>query len=88
MLLPSGPVNTRRSVCRFDPGGLHVQLRPDAQGTGLQSPETGRSRAAVTSWHVSENEPGLIGALRNGHKKEGGSKDNCHKQQHPSILAV
>jgi Protein of unknown function (DUF2924) len=40
MLLPSGPVNTRRSVCRFDPGGLHVQLRP-APGTGLQSPETG-----------------------------------------------
>jgi hypothetical protein len=28
------------------------------------------------------------GDLRNGHKKEGGSEDNCHKQQHPSILAV
>src|ERR1700756_2772021 len=40
MLLPSGPANTRCSVCRFDPGGLHVQLRP-APGTGLQSPETG-----------------------------------------------
>jgi hypothetical protein len=40
MLLPSGPANTRCSVCRFDPGGLHVQLRP-APGTALQSPETG-----------------------------------------------
>ena len=40
MLLPSGPANTRCSVCRFDPGGLHVQLSP-APGTGLQSPETG-----------------------------------------------
>jgi hypothetical protein len=40
MLLPSGPANTRCSVCRFDPGGLHVQLWP-APGTGLQSPETG-----------------------------------------------
>jgi hypothetical protein len=39
MLLPSGPANTRCSVCRFDPGGLHVQLRL-APGTGLQSPET------------------------------------------------
>jgi hypothetical protein len=40
MLLPSGPANTRCSVCRFEPGGLHVQLSP-APGTGLQSPETG-----------------------------------------------
>jgi hypothetical protein len=40
MLLPSGRANTRCSVCRFDPGGLHVQLRP-APGTGLESPETG-----------------------------------------------
>src|SRR5258706_7865708 len=40
MLLPSGPANTRCSVCRFDPGNLHVQLSP-APGTGLQSPETG-----------------------------------------------
>jgi hypothetical protein len=40
MLLPSGPANTRCSACRFDPGGLHVQLRL-APGTGLQSRETG-----------------------------------------------
>jgi hypothetical protein len=46
ILLPSGPANTRCSVCRFDPGGLHVQrglhvqLSP-APGTDLQSPETG-----------------------------------------------
>src|SRR5437763_12761971 len=40
MLLPSGPANTPCSVCRFDPGGLHVQLSP-APGTALQSPETG-----------------------------------------------
>jgi hypothetical protein len=40
MLLPSGPANTRCLVCRFDPGGLHVQLSL-APGTGLQSPETG-----------------------------------------------
>src|SRR5207247_11006691 len=39
MLLPNGPANTRCSVCRFDLGGLHVQLRL-APGTGLQSPET------------------------------------------------
>jgi hypothetical protein len=39
MLRPSGPANTRCSVCRFDPGGLHVQLRL-APGTGLGSPET------------------------------------------------
>jgi hypothetical protein len=40
MLLPSGPANTRCSVCRFDPGGLHVPFSP-APGTGLESPETG-----------------------------------------------
>jgi hypothetical protein len=40
MLPPSGPANTRCSVCRFEPGGLPVQLSP-APGTGLQSPETG-----------------------------------------------
>ena len=40
MLLPSGAANTPCSVCRFDPGGLHVQLSP-APGTALQSPETG-----------------------------------------------
>jgi|SRR5712671_4291357 hypothetical protein len=34
MLLPSGPVNTRCSVCRFDPGGRHVQLSP-APGNGF-----------------------------------------------------
>jgi hypothetical protein len=28
---PSGPANTRCSVCRFDPGGLHVQLSCRAQ---------------------------------------------------------
>src|SRR5215470_18721148 len=34
MLLPSGAANTRCSVCRFDPGGLHVPLSP-APGTGF-----------------------------------------------------
>src|SRR5260370_16467731 len=62
MLLPSGPVNTRGSVCRFDPGGLHLQLRP-APGTGLQSPETGSQnrRYRDLSWrqrpHVSHLNP-------------------------------
>src|SRR5260370_34692681 len=39
MLLRNVPANTRCSVWRFDPGGLHVQLRL-APGTGLQSAET------------------------------------------------
>src|SRR5262249_1923649 len=44
---------------------------------------------ALISRHESEHRarPHRSG-LRNGQKKEGGSKDNCHKQQHPSILAV
>ena len=62
MLRPSGRANTRCSVCRFDPGGLHVQLSP-APGTGLQSPETGSQnrRYRDLSWrqrpHVSHLNP-------------------------------
>ena len=37
MLLPSGPANTRCSVCRFDPGGLHVQL-PAGARNGFAEP--------------------------------------------------
>jgi hypothetical protein len=40
MLLPSGPANTRCSVCRVDPGSLQVPTAT-APGTGLESPETG-----------------------------------------------
>ena len=52
--------NTRCSVCRFDPGGLHVQLRL-APGTGLQSPETGSQnrRYRDLSWRQRPHVPRL-----------------------------
>jgi hypothetical protein len=60
MLLPSGPANTRCSVCRFDPARLHVQLRP-APGTGLQRPETGSQnrRYRDLSWRQRPHVPHL-----------------------------
>ena len=60
MLLPSGPANTRCSVCRCDAGGLHVQLQP-APGTGLQSPETGSQnrRYRDLSWRQRPHVPHL-----------------------------
>src|SRR6266404_7378368 len=60
MLLPSGPANTRCSVCRFDPGGRYVQLRP-ALGTGLRSPETGSQNRHYRdlSWRQRPHVPHL-----------------------------
>src|SRR5437660_10683057 len=60
MLLPSGPANTRCSVCRCDAGGLHVQLQP-APGTGLESPETGSQnrRYRDLSWRQRPHVPHL-----------------------------
>jgi hypothetical protein len=52
--------NTRCSVCRFDAGGLHVQLSP-APGRGLQSPETGSQnrRYRDLSWRQRPHMPHL-----------------------------
>src|SRR6266446_869727 len=47
MLLPSGPANTRCSVCRFDPGGLHVQFRPGARN-GFAEPRDRQPKSTLS----------------------------------------
>src|SRR2546425_12272190 len=46
MLPPSGLANTRCSVCRFDPGGLHVQ--PDGARNGFGEPRDWVPKSALS----------------------------------------
>src|SRR5260221_3335678 len=47
MFRPRGPANTRCSVCRFDPGGLHVQFRPGARN-GFAEPRDRQPKSTLS----------------------------------------
>jgi hypothetical protein len=61
MLLPSGPANTRCSVCPFEPGGLSCATQPGARN-GFAEPRdrqpkstlSGPQQAAETARHAFE----------------------------------